>query len=126
MAQVNVRFTADPVLPRDLRDRPYKNGYECEMSEVSANRWVRRGVAVIVPPAAATRIAREVLGPAGRSTVKGGGDDATGSVVSSGTVSSGTEASSGTISGGGTSVGSTGTVAAPGSVTSSGTTGVKL
>ena len=114
-----VRFTATPVLPADMKDRPYKEGYECEMSVESANRWVRRGVAMIVPPAAASRIAREAMGAGGRAAPQGGGagqrEEEPGTVTSSGTVTAaGTAAAAG-------STASTGTVAAGGSVASGGT-----
>lgn len=45
-----VRFTAAPKLPTDWADKPYREGWEGEMSEDEAARWVRRRVAVIVPP----------------------------------------------------------------------------
>ena len=56
-----VRFTAPPKLPRDWADKPYRDGWEGEMPQDEAERWVRRGVAMIVTPAmkaAETRAAR--------------------------------------------------------------------
>lgn len=44
-----IRFTADPKLPRDWADKPYRKDYEADMSDDEADRWLRRGVAVIVP-----------------------------------------------------------------------------
>lgn len=45
-----LRFTADPKLPRDLAHLGYRKDDEVELSDDQANRWLRRGVAVIVPP----------------------------------------------------------------------------
>ncbi len=49
----NVRFIADPKLPRDWADKPYRAGHEAAMSDDEANRWIRRGVAIVVTPAMA-------------------------------------------------------------------------
>lgn len=46
-----IRFTADPKLPRDLADLGYRNGVEVDLSDDQANRWLRRGVAVVMPDA---------------------------------------------------------------------------
>lgn len=46
-----VRFTAEPKLPADWAAKPYRQGWEGEMSEDEAGRWVRRGVAEILPVA---------------------------------------------------------------------------
>lgn len=46
-----IRFTADPKLPRDWADRPYRKDTEHDVSQDEANRWLRRGVAVVVPDA---------------------------------------------------------------------------
>lgn len=46
-----VRFTTSPKLPRDWADKPYREGWEGEMSEDEAARWVRRGVAVVLADA---------------------------------------------------------------------------
>lgn len=55
-----IRFTADPKLPRDLAHLGYVKGMEVDLSEDQAGRWLRRGVADVVPavesePAAATQ-----------------------------------------------------------------------
>lgn len=46
-----IRFTADPKLPRDWADRPYRKDTEHDMSDDEAGRWIRRGVAEIVADA---------------------------------------------------------------------------
>lgn len=75
----NVRFIADPKLPRDWADKPYRKGYETAMSEDEADRWVRRGVAIIVTPAMAaaeTRAANAAAAAAERPQSPEGGGDA--------------------------------------------------
>lgn len=44
-----IRFTANPKLPRDWADKPYRKDYEVDVSADEAERWQRRGVAVVVP-----------------------------------------------------------------------------
>jgi hypothetical protein len=44
-----VRFTSSPKLPRDWANKPYVLGYECEMSQDEADRWVRRNCILILP-----------------------------------------------------------------------------
>lgn len=46
-----IRFIADPKLPRDLAHLGYVKGMEVELSEDQAGRWLRRGVADVVPAA---------------------------------------------------------------------------
>lgn len=41
-----IKFTATPELPFDIAHLAYKAGDVLEMSDASARRWVRRGVAV--------------------------------------------------------------------------------
>lgn len=45
-----IRFTATPKLPRDLAHLGYAAGTEVDLSEDQAGRWLRRGVAVVIPP----------------------------------------------------------------------------
>lgn len=44
-----IRFTADPKLPRDWAHLGFRKGDETDLSDDQANRWLRRGVAVVVP-----------------------------------------------------------------------------
>jgi hypothetical protein len=44
-----IRFTTDPKLPRDLAHLGYVTGTEIDLSEDQAGRWLRRGVAEVVP-----------------------------------------------------------------------------
>lgn len=50
-----IRFTSDPKLPRDLAHLGYKKGDEVELSDNAAERWLRRGVAVVMPPGSRAR-----------------------------------------------------------------------
>ena len=45
-----ILFTATPKLPRDIAHRGYDLGTEVDVSDDEANRWLRRGVAEVVPP----------------------------------------------------------------------------
>lgn len=56
-----IRFTVDPKLPRDLAHLDYKKGQEVDLPDDQANRWLRRGVAVVVAeaPAAAAELPLE-------------------------------------------------------------------
>jgi len=47
-----IRFTCDPQLPLDWRHLPYVEGYEVDLSEDQAQRWIRRGVAEVIPDVA--------------------------------------------------------------------------
>lgn len=57
-----IRFITDPKLPRDLAHLGYKKDEEVNLSSNQCQRWLRRGVAIIVPdvparkPAARGRI----------------------------------------------------------------------
>ena len=44
-----IRFTTAPKLPRDLAHLGYTQGTEADLSDDQAGRWLRRGVAVLVP-----------------------------------------------------------------------------
>lgn len=57
-----IRFTADPKLPRDLVHLGYRKDAEVDLPDDAANRWLRRGVAVVVPQAADTVAAETVAG----------------------------------------------------------------
>lgn len=46
-----IRFTANPKLPRDLAHLDYRQGTEVDLPSDQADRWLRRGVAEIVPDA---------------------------------------------------------------------------
>jgi outer membrane biosynthesis protein TonB len=48
-----IRFTVDPKLPRDLAHLAYRKDTEVDLSEDQADRWLRRGVAVQLPPQSA-------------------------------------------------------------------------
>jgi hypothetical protein len=95
-----IRFTDDPILPRDWINRPYKKGYEAEMTEDEAHRWLKRGVAIIVPAAGAS-LARAALGPGGRARPRAGDEDPTssGSIGAGGSTSAGSDSSSSAGSG---------------------------
>lgn len=80
-----VRFTVTPKLPRDLKYLGYEAGTEVDMTNDQANRWLRRGVAEIVPPppiapAAPPQIKSPVMptGPTGASHTLALGTGATG------------------------------------------------
>ena len=63
-----VRFTDHPRLPFDWQDKAksWFKGAEVEMTEDQAQRWIRRGCAEIITPAAAVALAKASLGPGGR------------------------------------------------------------
>jgi len=104
-----VRFTADPVLPLDWRHLPYREGYEADMTADQANRWLRRGVAVIVPEATTMPARRPAAADHSPTSRSGAEPDTT------------TGAATDTVPGGG-SAGSGGQVLSSGSATSSGST----
>ena len=43
-----IRFTADPKLPRDLAHLAYRKDQEVELSADLCDRWLRRGVAILL------------------------------------------------------------------------------
>lgn len=51
---MRIKFTSDPKLPRDIAHLGYRKDLEVELSIDQAERWLRRGVAVVVPVDAAT------------------------------------------------------------------------
>ena len=63
-----VRFTDHPRLPFDWQDKAksWFKAAEVEMTEDQAQRWIRRGCAEIITPAAAVALAKASLGPGGR------------------------------------------------------------
>ena len=46
---MRIRFTSTPKLPRDLAHLGYAAGVEVDLSDDQAARWLRRGVAEVVP-----------------------------------------------------------------------------
>jgi hypothetical protein len=44
-----IRFTADPKLPRDLKHLAFKKDQIVELAQDQCDRWIRRGVADMVP-----------------------------------------------------------------------------
>lgn len=44
-----IRFTGTPKLPRDMAHLGYVLGTEVDLTDDQANRWLRRGVAEIIP-----------------------------------------------------------------------------
>lgn len=54
-----IRFTHEPKLPRDLAHLGYCKDMEVDLSDDHADRWLRRGVAVIVPDAKPAVVAPE-------------------------------------------------------------------
>ena len=59
-----IRFTADPKLPRDLKHLGYRKDTEVDLSQDQADRWLRRGVAVVIPDAPVQRPApRQAASP---------------------------------------------------------------
>lgn len=56
-----IRFTADPKLPADLAHLAYRKGTEADLSDDQANRWLRRGVATIIPESKADTVAAMIL-----------------------------------------------------------------
>lgn len=45
-----IKFTVTPELPSDIAYLAYKAGDVVDLPEASARRWIRRGVAVLLPP----------------------------------------------------------------------------
>jgi hypothetical protein len=108
-----IRFTADPKLPRDLAHLEYRKDQEVDLPDDQADRWLRRGVAVVIPD--------EPEKPAQRAAPK------VAETQSAGETSNGATGTTGTVTSGGT-VGSQGTASVAGAVaapprTSSGTSG---
>jgi hypothetical protein len=60
-----IRFTHDPVLAPDLRHLGYEKGTEVDLESASANRWVNRGVAVVIPDARPSHLLAETVEQAG-------------------------------------------------------------
>lgn len=59
-----IRFTHEPKLPRDLAHLGYCKDMEVDLSDDQADRWLRRGVAVVVLDAKPAKAAAPVPEPA--------------------------------------------------------------
>lgn len=46
-----IRFLSTPKIPRDLAPLDYKEGDEVDLPQDQADRWLVRGIAVVVPDA---------------------------------------------------------------------------